>query len=279
MSSLITVRIDVTHPDRSVRLIDTLIIDPNTIKSAPLGTASLGNASSSNDEDKATIHSSRQRSVTKSMHTAVETFSIELAGQIVADYEVNGTQRVTKHFNGRLSFMEKEDFVRRVAIQIRDGIVAQLYPEENLAELVEESLSSNKRKQESADGTDNPSIYENDDNLNRPTKKRLRKIKFYLRLQSTVLAGEIDIDTELLNSTPGADIMSIANSIVRDLNLSDEMSVFIAGDIIAQLNRPDVYAEDVKLTAFSEDELKVGKKVDAKEVFAAEYKVLTECHP
>jgi len=200
----------------------------------------------------------------------------------VADYEVNGTQRVTKHFNGRLSFMEKEDFVRRVAIQIRDGIVAQMYPDEDLSFVYDdESSSSNKRKRISDCGTDNPddsTTFENQE-LSKKQKRRHQKIKFHLRLQSTVLADEVEIDTELLNSTPGADVMSIANSVVRDLKLSDEMAVFIAGELIAQINRPDLYAENVKLTAFSEDELKAGKKVDAKEVFAAEYKVLTECHP
>jgi len=206
----------------------------------------------------------------------------------VADYEVNGTQRVTKHFNGRLSFMEKEDFVRRVAIQIRDGIVAQMYPDVDLAFVDDESSSSssNKRKRMSDCGTDNnpddstsTTDHHEELSLSKRQKRRHRKIKFHLRLQSTVLADEVEIDTGLLDSTPGADVMSIANSIVRDLKLSDEMAVFIAGELIAQINRPDLYTEDVKLTAFSEDELKAGKKVDAKEVFAAEYKVLTECHP
>ena len=47
---------------------------------------------------------------------AIHKFSNDMAGQIVADYEVNGTQRITKHFNGRLSLISKTLFVQKVAV-------------------------------------------------------------------------------------------------------------------------------------------------------------------
>jgi len=298
---LITIRVDAAHPDRSVRLIDTLIVDPELVLKMPIG----GNAFEGNQSYSATstfIRSSYFQSVHRNVgdgsilatvkdavddhnnHSvynvadAIETFSMDMAGQMVADYEVNGTQRVTKHFNGRLKLLQKTDFVQKVATQIREPIMQYFF---------KSKLPYFAIKQEHF----------------------LERLELKVRLQNIVIKDEIVYDR--CNADMCNPIM-VANSIANDLkaqtkkaniSLPDETSVFIAAEIIRQLNNRKRQAEQQKLlpksfqensfplknsgcdvdykqlTTIKKSSLDFIRSVDSKEVFAAEYKVLTECHP
>jgi len=298
---LITIRVDAAHPDRSVRLIDTLIVDPELVLKMPIG----GNAFEGNQSYSASstfIGSSYFQSVHRNVgdgsisaivkeavddhndHSvynivdAIETFSMDMAGQMVADYEVNGTQRVTKHFNGRLKLLQKTDFVQKVATQIREPIMQYFF---------KSKLPYFAIKQEHF----------------------LERLELKVRLQNIVIKDEIVYDrcnTDMCNP------IMVANSIANDLkaqtkkaniSLPDETPVFIAAEIIRQLNNRKRQTEqqqlfsksfqenssplnnsgcDVdykQLTTIKKSSLDFIRSVDSKEVFAAEYKVLTECHP
>lgn len=120
--------------------------------------------------------------------------------------------------------------------------------------------------------------------------KKVTKVDLKVRLQNTVIIDEFYYDWTVPEINP----IVIAINIAQDLKvhaskskvtLPDETPGFLAAEITRQLNENDRIDMMVNVEKQETPEVETKKQsellrsVDTKEVFAAEYKVLTECHP
>ena len=122
---------------------------------------------------------------------------------------------------------------------------------------------------------------------------KVTKVALKVRLQNTVIMDEFYYDWSVTGINPVVLAKNITNdlkvhSIKAKATLPDETPAFITAEVTRQLNENDRVeftinakeTQDQKNMPIGEIKTKEWlRSVDAKEVFAAEYKVLTECHP
>jgi hypothetical protein len=231
----VPIRIDASSeaPSR-FRIIDTLLID-TTCLPAPV--------TSTQDDTSPTIASEF------SLSSLIERNASYLTESILADAEVYGAVRSSKHYlGGRLDLLSDTKLYETIHKQISTQLSLAL-------NLGKSELLGGKRagttnlvagepyKTESSDVVpDTHSMQSNSENngdegiIPRPN---IVRIKLRLRHENIVVVDEFDYDVNL-SGLEGSDPFSIAKGMSKDLNLPKEFEVSIASSILEQIYGIDV---------------------------------------
>uniref|UniRef100_A0A7S1ZM05 Uncharacterized protein n=1 Tax=Ditylum brightwellii TaxID=49249 RepID=A0A7S1ZM05_9STRA len=201
MTNLFPIRIDASSSDNSIRLIDTLLIDPTCLP-IPL---------SSFSED------AMQSYISQNTHEFVNT--------LLSDMEVYGTSRTSKHFAGRVDLWNvvslREEMERQVKEQLEAAISLSVGNNAGITSTTSDATTKkdDTKKEETTKKEENPN---------------LKRIKIRIRDNNILILDEFDYDTSTSPSPDGCPI-AIANQLVQDLNLPESCGVAIATSIAEQI--------------------------------------------
>lgn len=220
------IRIDASSeaPSR-FRIIDTLLID-TTCLPAPV--------TSTQDDTSPTIASEF------SLSSLIERNASYLTESVLADAEVYGAVRSSKHYlGGRLDLLSDTNLYETIHKQISTQLSLAL----NLGK--SELLGNQARdarnlaagvpcKTESSDVVPDSMQSRSGDIDDNGTRPNIVRIKLRLRHENIVVVDEFDYDVNL-SGLEGSDPFSIAKSMSKDLNLPKEFEVSIASSILEQM--------------------------------------------
>jgi hypothetical protein len=230
--SLVPIRIDVVTDDKSIRIVDTLLMDPNLWPiPRPFQSQSFA------------------------PNTAVGTEWIEancqlLANQVLSDQECVGMGRTSRFFTGRVdlwSVTMQQSIVEQIRPQLQQVASAATLSSRRLSLKREQDTtpadSSKKRVKTEAMGVDSleqatPNIFSQKDTATLPNPsiesevgKESQLVPIHLRLSVHGVRIHDDFDWDL---SLGVSPLQLAQAMGKDLRLSDEAIVAIAIDIAEQ---------------------------------------------
>ncbi len=245
ITNLVPIRVDAKSTDGAVKIIETLLLDTTCL---PV----------SGTWPKATTDAKNR---TPSLSSLVDANAAYLAESILADAEVHGAVRSGKNFlGGRLDLLTDLELYKKLEDQIRTQLSIALSVDkdklirkknhalntqgENLMENVSSGVSltsGNETKPEESVslGDRSKSIKIEPEVMNSDHSSKIIKIKLRLRHENIAVVDEFDYD---LNSSglEGCCPVSLANSIIEELNLPTEFAPSITVSLVEQIYGVDV---------------------------------------
>mmetsp|Transcript_21270 Transcript_21270/g.29828 ORF Transcript_21270/g.29828 Transcript_21270/m.29828 type:complete len:303 (+) Transcript_21270:53-961(+) len=243
------IRIDASSADHSVKLVDTLLIDPFCL---PIQPDLVTNPILSLQQSHPCMNSREEPSTEPVFHTlrrhTLNRNAKFLASTILADMEVQGVVKVHKSFVGRLKLISCPALQERVESQIRDQLSLILDKEFSSAlplphfkrkREVEEIGLERYRKQgrKTYAVGDNSTIDNKMKQQHISLKKNERESGRYfnvnvrLRENDIVVKDEILLDPSYLSINP----ILLAKSLAKDLNVPEKMVNSLAISISEQI--------------------------------------------
>eukprot|EP00804_Cyclotella_cryptica_P022184 CCRYP_011641-RE/>CCRYP_011641-RE protein AED:0.46 eAED:0.46 QI:0/0/0/1/0/0/2/0/271 len=230
ITNIVPIRIDASSTDGAsrFRIIDTLLIDTTCLPISYVAQPRGDCASES-------LNWVADTSVF-SLDSLVNRNAAYLAESILADAEVYGAVRSSKHYlGGRLDLLSDTQLYRDVKEQISTQLSIAM------------NIGKSQLTCDGEGGVGEPSnfVVENATSSGGLNDKELGirpnivRIKLRLRQENIVVAEEFDYDINL-SGLEGSDPFSIANSMVEDLKLPREFAVSIATSIVEQIYGIDV---------------------------------------
>ena len=240
-TNIVPIRIEASSADNGsrFRIIDTLLIDTTCLPIQHVDVAPQTCSDSSSSSPAAPSE--------YSLSALIERNAAYLTESILADAEVYGAAKSSKHYlGGRLDLLSDTQLYKTINEQINTQLNIALTVGKN--ELLcgqsgdGEGLSVNLKAESSGVAPDVQSGTENaEENINKTPGHRphIVRIKLRLRQEQIVVVDEFDYDASL-SGLAGSDPFSIAKSMVKDLHLPREFEVSIASSIIEQIYGIDV---------------------------------------
>ena len=213
---LYPLRIDVKSPDKSARIIDTLLIDPNCLPITPSTVMTEEN---------------RKRSYRTLTLQKIEQNSEYLASTIIADMEVHGVSKTNKSARLSLGGLKSE-----VKNQIQKQLEAIQYAEES--GVVPREIKKIKQVEEQTTQAN--------DTVEKKKEERgeeFVKINLRIRENGVQVIDEFLVDPKL----PSSDPITLAKAIVDDLDIPEDFIVnSIAISIAEQMYGGLTVGEDLQ---------------------------------
>jgi len=236
ITNIVPIRIDASSEGGTkFRIVDTLLIDTTCLPVSHV-------APSTKDESKA------DAALEFSLISLIERNASYLAESILADAEVYGAVRTSKHYlGGRLDLLSDTQLYNTIynQIYIQLSIALNVGKKEllcnrNQREATAKLSAEMTCKTESSDVVpDNMQSTAAGVTKEMGLRSNIIRIKLRLRHENIVVVDEFDYDVNL-SGLEGSDPFSIAKCTTKDLNLPPEFEVSIACSMMEQIYGIDV---------------------------------------
>jgi len=230
---LYPIRVDVSTSDNALRIIDTILIDPNCLPVPP----PVGSILNNNNNNNTNINNSSppdtiDQSSSSYFNLEQETIRLNaahLARSLIADMEVEGmTQKSAKI--GRLRLFQNESLLQQVQDTIEKQLVAMLKKEKILRNHSLGSLRKRKLMDDSI-GFDANKSPKNSSTV----ESHLVPIHIRIKENGICVTDQFTVDIHPRNQQLSNPIL-LASKIVQDMNLPRVMTQSIAISITEQMH-------------------------------------------
>ena len=246
VTNLVPIRVDGWNSDGSVRVVDSLVLDTTCLPVAcdPSGyndPPSSSRASANNDANNPG----------SSLMSLVDSNARYLTESILGDAEVQCAVRNSKSHVGRIDLLSDATLYKDIYKQIRSQLGVALCLDKG--QLIPPG-SSMLNRQPHASAQPNPpegavsSEAAVQASPQHSTISNITRIKIRLRQENIIILDEFDYDVGL-SGVDGFDPVSIANSMVKDLNLPPEIGPSLITSIVEQVYGVNVDEQLDKFTS------------------------------
>ncbi|EJK76323.1 hypothetical protein THAOC_01921 [Thalassiosira oceanica] len=244
VTNLVPIRVDGWNSDGSVRVVDSLVLDTTCLPVSCEPTSGYNDPPSSSRPQAPANNDVNPGS---SLMSLVDSNARHLTESILGDAEVQCAVRNSKSHVGRIDLLADSTLYKDIYKQIRSQLGVALCLDKG--QLIPPGSSSLNRPSH-APVQRNPEEAASSEAAAQaaPQRSNITRINIRLRQENIIILDEFDYDVGL-SGLDGFDPVSIANSMVKDLNLPPEIGPSLVTSIVDQIYGVNVDEQLDKFTS------------------------------
>mmetsp|Transcript_16234 Transcript_16234/g.36339 ORF Transcript_16234/g.36339 Transcript_16234/m.36339 type:complete len:288 (-) Transcript_16234:868-1731(-) len=244
VTNLVPIRVDGWNSDGSVRVVDSLVLDTTCLPVSCDPTSGYNDPPSSSRPQAPANNDVNPGS---SLMSLVDSNARHLTESILGDAEVQCAVRNSKSHVGRIDLLADSTLYKDIYKQIRSQLGVALCLDKG--QLIPPGSSSLNRPSH-APAQRNPEEAASSEAAAQaaPQRSNITRINIRLRQENIIILDEFDYDVGL-SGLDGFDPVSIANSMVKDLNLPPEIGPSLVTSIVDQIYGVNVDEQLDKFTS------------------------------
>jgi len=244
VTNLVPIRVDGWNSDGSVRVVDSLVLDTTCLPVSCEPTSGYNDPPSSSRPQAPANNDVNPGS---SLMSLVDSNARHLTESILGDAEVQCAVRNSKSHVGRIDLLADSTLYKDIYKQIRSQLGVALCLDKG--QLIPPGSSSLNRPSH-APAQRNPEEAASSEAAAQaaPQRSNITRINIRLRQENIIILDEFDYDVGL-SGLDGFDPVSIANSMVKDLNLPPEIGPSLVTSIVDQIYGVNVDEQLDKFTS------------------------------
>mmetsp|Transcript_347 Transcript_347/g.914 ORF Transcript_347/g.914 Transcript_347/m.914 type:complete len:289 (-) Transcript_347:882-1748(-) len=245
VTNLVPIRVDGWNSDGSVRVVDSLVLDTTCLPVSCDPTSGYNDPPSSSRPQAPTNNDFNNPG--SSLMSLVDSNARHLTESILGDAEVQCAVRNSKSHVGRIDLLADSTLYKDIYKQIRSQLGVALCLDKG--QLIPPGSSSLNRPSH-APAQRNPEEAASSEAAAQaaPQRSNITRINIRLRQENIIILDEFDYDVGL-SGLDGFDPVSIANSMVKDLNLPPEIGPSLVTSIVDQIYGVNVDEQLDKFTS------------------------------
>lgn len=245
VTNLVPIRVDGWNSDGSVRVVDSLVLDTTCLPVSCEPTSGYNDPPSSSRPQAPTNNDFNNPG--SSLMSLVDSNARHLTESILGDAEVQCAVRNSKSHVGRIDLLADSTLYKDIYKQIRSQLGVALCLDKG--QLIPPGSSSLNRPSH-APAQRNPEEAASSEAAAQaaPQRSNITRINIRLRQENIIILDEFDYDVGL-SGLDGFDPVSIANSMVKDLNLPPEIGPSLVTSIVDQIYGVNVDEQLDKFTS------------------------------
>lgn len=245
VTNLVPIRVDGWNSDGSVRVVDSLVLDTTCLPVSCEPTSGYNDPPSSSRPQAPTNNDFNNPG--SSLMSLVDSNARHLTESILGDAEVQCAVRNSKSHVGRIDLLADSTLYKDIYKQIRSQLGVALCLDKG--QLIPPGSSSLNRPSH-APVQRNPEGAASSEAAAQaaPQRSNITRINIRLRQENIIILDEFDYDVGL-SGLDGFDPVSIANSMVKDLNLPPEIGPSLVTSIVDQIYGVNVDEQLDKFTS------------------------------